>query len=91
MDADAPMETTELSCRELVELVTEYLEGTLEPTEQMRFEAHLADCDGCTAYLEQMRQTVETLGALREESLSIGVRETLLAAFRDWKLGSVRG
>ena len=57
----------DLTCRELVELVTDYLEETLPPTERARFEAHLADCDDCPLYLGQMRLTIRALGALTEE------------------------
>lgn len=77
----------ELSCKELVELVTEYLEGTLPPSERARFEAHLAICDGCTTYLDQMRQTIRTLGKLSERSVAPEAMEALLAAFRDWRSG----
>jgi anti-sigma factor RsiW len=56
----------ELSCRELVELVTDYLEGVLTAAERMRFEAHLSECDGCEAYLEQMLLTIRALRLLRE-------------------------
>ena len=55
-----------LSCRELVELVTEYLDDTLSRRDRTRFEEHLADCPGCRAYLDQMRKTIRTLRALPE-------------------------
>jgi anti-sigma factor RsiW len=74
----------EMPCRELVELVTEYLEDRLSPVDRARFEAHLAECDACGTYLEQFRQTIRVLGRLPEESLSPGAREALLAAFRGW-------
>lgn len=74
----------EMSCQELVELVTEYLEGTLPPSDRARFDQHLADCRHCRLYLEQMRQTIGTLGRLNEDDLSPVVRETLLQAFRNW-------
>ena len=75
----------EMTCQELVELVTEYLEGTLAPSERQRFEAHLGRCDGCTTYLEQMRQLIAALGRLTEESIPEQVKQNLLQAFRDWK------
>ena len=75
----------EMTCQELVELVTEYLEGTLAPSERQRFEAHLGRCDGCTTYLEQMRQLIAALGWLTEESIPEQVKQNLLQAFRDWK------
>jgi anti-sigma factor RsiW len=74
-----------LNCRELVELVTAYLEGDLSAGERKRFEAHLSACDGCTTYLEQMRRTIELTGTLRVEDVPLGAEETLLAAFRDWR------
>lgn len=74
-----------LVCKELVELVTEYLEGTLAPELRDRFEAHIAGCDGCTNYLVQMRQTIRITGRLSEDNLTPEARETLLHVFRDWK------
>ena len=79
-DRDLP----EMPCRELVELVTDYLEDRLPPIDRARFEAHLADCEACRMYLEQFRQTVRALGRLPEESLSPEVRDALLTAFRGW-------
>ena len=75
----------EMSCRELVELVTEYLEGTLPSTERERFEEHLGSCPWCVNYLEQMKTTARTLGRLTQESISPEVRDALLDAFREWK------
>lgn len=80
IDNDLP----EMPCRELVELVTDYLEDRLSPPDRTRFEAHLAACEACRTYLEQFRQTVRTLGRLPEESLSPEARNALLEAFRDW-------
>jgi predicted anti-sigma-YlaC factor YlaD len=78
----------DLPCQELVELVTDYLEGRLAPVEQFRFEAHLALCRGCRTYLEQMRQTVRALGTLSEESIDPEAKERLLAVFRAWRRGA---
>lgn len=75
----------EMTCRELVELVSEYLEDRLAARDRTRFEAHLAECTYCTTYLEQMRQTIRTLGRIPEETLSPDAREALLAAFRGWR------
>ena len=75
----------ELTCKQLVELVTEYLEGTLSPEGRARFDAHLAGCRGCRAYVEQMRLTIRTVGRLREDSIVPEARERLLRAFRGWK------
>jgi anti-sigma factor RsiW len=76
-------DTQPITCRELVELVTDYLEGQLPPAERERIERHLAGCDGCTAYVEQMRFTLRALGSIPEETITEGARETLLVAFRD--------
>jgi anti-sigma factor RsiW len=77
-------ELPEMPCRELVELVGDYLEGRLSPRDRTRFEAHLAECEYCETYLDQMRQTIRALGRLPEESLSAEARDALLIAFRDW-------
>ena len=74
-----------LSCRHVVELVTDYLEGTLSWRERRRVERHLSGCDGCTAYVEQMRTTLAALGTIPEESLTPEARDALLHAFRDWR------
>jgi anti-sigma factor RsiW len=74
-----------LNCRELVELVTAYLEGDLSSGERKRFDAHLSVCDGCTMYVEQMRRTIELTGTLRLDDVSREAQEALLSAFRDWK------
>ena len=75
----------DLNCRELVEIVTDYLEGTLPHEERARVDAHLVNCPGCTTYIEQMRETVRLTGRLREADLQPTAREALLEAFRDWK------
>jgi predicted anti-sigma-YlaC factor YlaD len=74
-----------LSCREMVELVTDYLEGTLARPLDERFEAHLAACPGCGEYLEQMRRTLLLVGSLREESVPAAAWDPLLHAFRTWR------
>ena len=81
----------ELTCRELVELVTDYLEGSLTPEERMRFEEHLLVCEGCSAYVDQLRKTIEVVGALQEDSIPHQMRDNLLAAFRAWKAGGLSG
>ena len=79
------MSLNDLTCKELVELVTEYLEGALSADERARFEAHLQGCGGCRAYLTQMRQTVRAMGQLTEEAISEETKQELLHLFRDWK------
>ncbi len=79
----------QLSCRELVELVTDYLEGALALEERERFERHVhaENCSGCAEYLRQMRTTVELTGRLRPADLSREPEEALRRAFRDWTSG----
>ena len=74
-----------LTCVELVELVTDYLEGALPSREARRFEEHIAMCEGCTAYVEQMRATLRILGEIPPETLSPEAERELLDAFRDWR------
>jgi anti-sigma factor RsiW len=73
-----------LSCQELVELVTDYLENALGPADRARFEAHVADCPGCELYLHQMRTTIELIGATAALETGPELSE-LLDAFRDWR------
>ena len=72
-----------LVCREFVELVTDYLEGALPEEERRRFEAHLAECDGCAGYLRDTRALVATLHALPAPPADPATRDALLRAFRD--------
>ena len=81
------VETPEMRCNELVEVITEYLEGTLPAEDRARFDRHLAKCDGCRAYLDQMRETIRALGHLPPESLSPEAESALLEAFRGWRDG----
>jgi anti-sigma factor RsiW len=74
-----------LSCQELVELVTAYLDGALSKRDRKRFAAHIGACANCTAYLEQFRQTIAATGSLTEEQIDTAARAELLDAFRDWK------
>jgi anti-sigma factor RsiW len=79
------MSAAEMSCKELVEVITDYLEGDMLQTDRVRFEAHLEECPWCRNYLEQMRETVATLGELTEESIDPAIRDDALRAFRDWR------
>jgi anti-sigma factor RsiW len=72
-------------CRDVVELVTSYLEGSLPGPDQARVEAHLGACPHCARYLEQFRLTIRATGKLREEDLEPEAKEALLSAFRNWK------
>jgi predicted anti-sigma-YlaC factor YlaD len=75
----------ELTCQQLVGLVTEYIEGTLPLIGRARFDAHLDICPHCRIYLEQMRQTIRLTGRLREEDVPTRVMEDLLRVFRGWR------
>ena len=74
----------DLTCAEVVELVTEYLEGGLSPHDRERFEEHFGVCDLCATYLEQMRQTIESTGQLRAEHLDPALQNELVKSFRGW-------
>ena len=74
---------TAISCQEVVEVVTDYLEGTLDPEAVAIFEAHVAICDGCQWYLDQIRITIDTVGRIEETDVPPELRDTVLAAFRD--------
>jgi len=74
-----------LDCNELVELVTAYLDGSLDLDTRARFELHLRECDGCESYLQQFRVTIKTLGRIRNDQLDPQFRDRLLTAFRDWR------
>jgi anti-sigma factor RsiW len=73
-----------MTCHELVQLVTEYLEGELPESDRRRFERHLAECEDCSRYLQQMRQTIELTG-LREGSLQPEARDALVRTFEQWR------
>lgn len=74
----------EMPCQELVELITDYLEGVLSNVDRERFEEHLKTCRHCRTYLEQMRQTIGALGRLPETSIPEKAKAELLEAFRGW-------
>jgi anti-sigma factor RsiW len=74
-----------ITCQEVVELVTDYVEGALPTDETALFEQHLNFCDGCVWYVAQMRMTVAAVGRIREEEVPAETRERLLTAFREWK------
>jgi anti-sigma factor RsiW len=74
-----------VTCQEVVELVTDYFEGSLPPDQADLFEQHVNFCDGCDWYVHQMRTTVATVGQIREEDISPDVRDRLMTAFREWR------
>jgi anti-sigma factor RsiW len=75
----------ELACRDVVEAMTDYLEGAMPAAERARFERHLAGCDGCAAYLEQLRATVRLSGRVAVATIPPASRQALLEAFRGWR------
>jgi len=74
-----------VTCIELVELVTDYLEGSMPTDERARFDEHISGCEGCTTYMEQLRITIRLTGMLPEEQIAPDARAALLDAFRDWR------
>ena len=75
----------QLSCQELVELVTDYFEGALSADGRAAFEGHIQGCTGCHEYVGQMRMTIELTGRLTVADISPEAETALLSAFRDWK------
>jgi anti-sigma factor RsiW len=75
----------DMTCNEIVEVVTDYLEGAMPQPDRQRFEAHLESCPFCTEYVVQMRQVAGSLGGLREDSIAPEKRESLIEAFRGWR------
>jgi len=78
------MSTARLSCQELVELVTDYLEEALSPADARRFDEHISGCDGCTLYLAQLRETIRITGTITQDDLTPEAERELLAAFHNW-------
>jgi anti-sigma factor RsiW len=74
----------ELTCTQVVEIVTAYLEDSLLAEDRERVEEHLVFCDGCSTYLEQMRETIALTGRLEPEQIPSALQDKLLAAFSDW-------
>ena len=74
-----------VSCQEVVELVTDYLDQTLSSDETSLFEQHINFCEGCEWYLDQLRTTISTVGRITEEEVPPETRDKLLTAFREWK------
>ena len=79
------MTTGPMDCNELVELVTAYLDGSLDVEDRARFDLHLLECDGCENYLQQFRSTVASVGKIPIEELDPTLRSRLVEAFRDWR------
>jgi predicted anti-sigma-YlaC factor YlaD len=75
----------EIACQQLVELVTDYFDGTLSPRQRELLEEHLKGCSGCRNYIEQMRQTIRLTGTINQDEVPTGVRSQLLDIFKQWK------
>jgi anti-sigma factor RsiW len=75
----------DLTCQRAVELVTAYLDGTLEHRERARFEAHLVECPACTEHLKQIQLTIAVTGQIQDEDLDPSTREDLLGLYRRWR------
>jgi anti-sigma factor RsiW len=81
--------TDDIACRELIELLTGYLDDALDPVTRSAIDAHLAGCDGCTRALEQLRESVRIAGTLTLEPLAPSEREALRTVFIRWREGSL--
>jgi anti-sigma factor RsiW len=79
------MSARALTCREVIELLSDYVEGSLSTDDQRRVDEHLALCDGCATYLEQIRETIRLSGMVSEEQVPEPEKTALLDAFRDWR------
>ena len=79
------MKEEELTCKELTELITDYLEDCLSQVERLRFEQHLSICSGCVAYLDQMCATIRAIGSKPALELPAAMQSNLMEAFRRWK------
>ena len=79
--------TRSLTCKELTEVLTDYLEGTMSVEDRARFDAHLALCEGCVTYVDHMRQVIKTMRELRPDHVEATAPDDLLEAFRAWKRG----
>lgn len=75
----------EIACRQAVDLMTDYLEGTLSARDRSRFEAHLSDCPHCLEYLAQMRATIELVGRVEPDDLEPDMLEELVGLYRRWR------
>jgi anti-sigma factor RsiW len=75
----------EMACRELVDVLTDYLAGSLPPDDRQRLEAHLDECPYCVDYVAQMKETIDAMGGVSLESLAAERQEEVLEAFRGWR------
>jgi anti-sigma factor RsiW len=77
----------DLVCQEAIELLTEYLEGTLSRRQRRRLNAHLDACPNCSAYLEQIRITIRLSGSIEPDDLSPRAVDELTELYRRWRAG----
>jgi anti-sigma factor RsiW len=75
----------DLTCKELVEVITDYFDGAMRDADRARFERHLAECSGCTAVVSQFRTTIEVTGRLTEDQVTPEQREAMRDVFRRWR------
>ncbi len=87
MDVPTSDSSTELTCREFVEIVTAYLDDALPAEDRVRFEEHMKTCVGCDTFFDQIKETVQLVGRLDEMSISPEAQQVLLGEFRNWKDG----
>jgi len=80
-----------MTCKELVEWITEYLEGAMSRDDRLKFEQHLAACPGCTEYLAQLRETIRLTGRLPRGDIPSNTRKSLVRAFRELNRGRPSG
>jgi len=79
------LRSPDIVCQQAVELVTDYLEGTLSRAARRRFEAHLAACPHCTEYLAQMRETISLAGRIEPEDLTPQARDEIVGLYQRWR------
>ena len=82
---NAKPDAHDITCRQVVALMTDYLDDALGPDDQALMEAHLAECEGCAEHLRQIRITVAVTGRIREEDLTPAVRDDLMDLYRRWR------
>ena len=82
---DAGPDAHDITCRQAVALMTDYLDGVLGPYDQALMQAHLAECESCAEHLRQLRITVAVTGRIREDDLSQAAREDLMDVYRRWR------
>ena len=86
-----PWPRRSLVCRQAVELVTDYLEGALPPTQRRRFEAHLTSCRDCPEYLAQIRATIVLAGSITPGDLTSQMRYEFIGLYRRWRADEEHG